>query len=120
MSYFRIRKSFEFSASHRLEGLPPEHPCSRLHGHNYSVALELSGELDEVGFVLDYRALDGFKAMLNERLDHRHLNDVFPSMNPTAENLARALCDEARKMFGPAVSMVAVSETPRTVAEFHP
>jgi len=116
-----IRKSFEFSASHRLAGLPEHHPCSRHHGHNYVVTVELSAErLDGVGFVLDYRTLDKFKQWINDSMDHRHLNEVFPAMNPTAENLAETLCAVATEMFGERVSLVAVSETPRTVAEYVP
>ena len=41
---FRIRKEFHFSASHRLEHLPPDHQCARLHGHNYVVVVELAAE----------------------------------------------------------------------------
>ncbi|MFI6697695.1 6-pyruvoyl trahydropterin synthase family protein [Streptomyces sp. NPDC050509] len=51
-----ISKEFHFSASHQLDGLPEDHPCGRLHGHNYVVALELSAPtdgLDTTGFVRD-------------------------------------------------------------------
>ncbi|MFJ9460796.1 6-carboxytetrahydropterin synthase [Kitasatospora sp. NPDC101447] len=34
---FRIGKSFTFEVGHRLPGLPPEHQCSRQHGHSYTV-----------------------------------------------------------------------------------
>lgn len=30
-----IAKGFHFSASHQLYRLPEEHPCARMHGHNY-------------------------------------------------------------------------------------
>ena len=54
---FRITKEFHFSASHQLKGLPAEHQCARLHGHNYVVEVELSAEtLNEHGFVRDYPA----------------------------------------------------------------
>ncbi|MGZ7294620.1 6-carboxytetrahydropterin synthase, partial [Streptococcus pyogenes] len=44
----------------------------------------LGDELDDVGFVLDYRALAGFGAWLDEKFDHQHLNDRV-GFNPTAE-----------------------------------
>ncbi len=117
---YRIWKRFDFSASHQLAGLTPEHQCARLHGHNYSVEVELKAEkLDSVGFVLDYNALKAFKNWIDTTLDHRHLNDVF-TFNPTAENMAEALYHLASSMFGGLVSAVRVSETPKTVAEYTP
>jgi len=37
----RIGKRFSFSASHFIGGLPADHPCARLHGHNYDVEVVL-------------------------------------------------------------------------------
>lgn len=112
---YKISKQFAFSASHILEGLPQEHPCSRLHGHNYVVTVHLkAGELNAVGFVKDYRELDGVKRYIDEMLDHRHLNDLFP-FNPTAENLAKYLYDTFKKDI-PELYAVEVSETPKTTA----
>jgi 6-pyruvoyltetrahydropterin/6-carboxytetrahydropterin synthase len=34
---YTIAKRFAFSASHVIGGLPTDHPCARLHGHNYEV-----------------------------------------------------------------------------------
>jgi len=51
---FKITKEFTFSASHQLFGLTKDHPCARLHGHNYVVEIELSSkELNSHGFVRD-------------------------------------------------------------------
>jgi hypothetical protein len=36
---YTIAKRFTFSASHIIGGLPADHRCARLHGHNYSMAL---------------------------------------------------------------------------------
>lgn len=116
---YTITKQFSFSASHVLDHLPDGHPCSRLHGHNYVVELVIGGlELDESGFVRDYRDLAPFKAFVDEKLDHRHLNDVVDG--PTsAENLARFLYEFARNLW-PEVAAVRVSETPKTWAEYRP
>lgn len=114
-----IAKTFTFSASHQLTHLPATHPCARLHGHNYTVELQLHGSVDpETGFVLDYRAFDAFKTYLDDALDHRHLNDALgSSVATTAENLATALLALAESLFGPRVLAVRVSETPKTWAE---
>ena len=32
---FTITKQFYFSASHTLDTLPDDHPCTQLHGHNW-------------------------------------------------------------------------------------
>jgi 6-pyruvoyltetrahydropterin/6-carboxytetrahydropterin synthase len=99
--------------------LPDDHPCSRLHGHNYSVEVILASEtLDETGFVVDYNALSAFRAILDDELDHRNLNDVLPCPT-TAEHLARYLFDRARALWTEVVA-IRVSETPRTWAEYRP
>lgn len=112
---YKISKQFAFSASHILEGLPADHPCSRLHGHNYVIIVHLKAEkLNEVGFVKDYRELDAVKKYIDDKLDHRHLNDIFP-FNPTAENIARYLYDAFKEEI-PELYAVEVSETPKTTA----
>ncbi|MEM7207876.1 MAG: 6-pyruvoyl tetrahydropterin synthase family protein [Pseudomonadota bacterium] len=117
---FRITKEFHFSASHQLFGLADDHPCMRMHGHNYVVTVELvANELNEHGFVRDYRELDVFKKYLNDDVDHRHLNDVFGDDNTTAEKLARTFYDWCKARW-PEVSAVCVSETPKSNAEYRP
>ncbi|MFT4224547.1 6-carboxytetrahydropterin synthase QueD [Dysgonomonas sp.] len=114
---YKISKQFSFSASHILEGLPQEHPCSRLHGHNYVVTVHLKAEhLNEVGFVKDYRELDNVKKYIDEEFDHRHLNDIF-AFNPTAENIAKHLYDTFKREI-PELYAVEVSETPKTTAVY--
>lgn len=113
-----IRKKFSFSAAHRLLGLLDTHPCSRQHGHNYEVEVLLESKtLNEVGFVVDYRELDVFKCYLDGCLDHRDLNQVFPNMQTSAENIARKLFEWCYRRW-PETVMVRVSETPKTWAEF--
>lgn len=116
---YEITKDFAFSASHQLAGLPDDHPCSRLHGHNVIVRMHLAAEqLDAVGFVVDYRALDGFKQWLDEHFDHRHLNDVV-TFNPTAEQMAHYLYRVAAEQGLPVVA-ISWSETPKTWATYRP
>lgn len=57
----------KFSASHFLK----EHfKCSRLHGHNYYVSVEVSDELDDNYFVVDFMELTVKLKEIIEPLDH--------------------------------------------------
>lgn len=114
---YTIRKEFSCSCSHVLNRLPKEHPCARLHGHNYVITVELkSSNLNTTGFVEDYRQLDDIKKWIDDTMDHRHLNDVF-TFNPTAENMARFIFEYFQKTH-PALSAVEISETPKTTARY--
>jgi 6-pyruvoyltetrahydropterin/6-carboxytetrahydropterin synthase len=136
---YTISKTFSACCSHVLTKVPPGHPCGRLHGHNYEFELVLQApSLDERGFVTDYRDLDLFKRWIDEKLDHRHLNDALPKaigaavyaeppydFEPTAENLAKALFDhvadpEQGFAGGQYLVAVRVRETPKTCAEYRP
>lgn len=121
MSY-RVSKRFGFSASHVLHGLGDDHPCSRLHGHNYEIeVLAEAPELDERGFVVDFRELDDVKRWIDATLDHRHLNDVMEGQ-PSAEAIARLVHDWCRAELPAAVATKIVAirawETPRAYAEY--
>lgn len=115
-----ISKQFHFSASHQLHGLGDDHPCARLHGHNYVVQVELHSEtLDANGFVRDYTDLSEFKHYIDDHLDHRHLNEVCGDDCVTSEQLAKRLFDWCRERW-PEVCALRVSETPKTWAEYRP
>lgn len=121
---FQISKRFEFSASHLLEGLADDHPCARLHGHNYRVEVVAEADdLDERGFVVDYHELRPLADHLRATLDHRHLNDVIPGQ-PSAERIAWWLYEWCKGHLPDEVARrlvaVRVSETPRTWAEYRP
>jgi 6-pyruvoyltetrahydropterin/6-carboxytetrahydropterin synthase len=61
--------------------------CERLHGHNYRVAAEVHGPLDENQYVIDFIALrDTLRAIVDE-LDHHMLL-------PTAHPLIRVTADD--------------------------
>ena len=120
---YKITKEFSFCASHQLNGLPETHPCTRLHGHNYIVRVELkSKELNPIGFVIDYRALEPIKKWIDETLDHQHLNNIL-KFNPTAENMAKSFFTQFKYLLGfngKYLSAVEVSETPKTNARYSP
>lgn len=115
---FKISKEFHFSASHRLDHLPEEHPCHRLHGHNYIIIIELySPTLNKIGFVKDYRELDFIKKWIDDNLDHRHLNDIFP-VAPTAEYMAEYLYKQFKNIL-PELYSIGVKETEKTIAVYY-
>ncbi len=116
---YTITKRFDFSASHQLTGLPPEHQCARLHGHNYIVEVVLQSDtLNEAGFVVDYGDLHPLKTYIDQTLDHRHLNDVL-SFQTSAENIARHLFEWCKERWAQTAA-VRVSETAKTSAEYRP
>jgi len=113
-----ISKEFHFSASHVIDRLPENHPCGRLHGHNYVLKVFLKGVPDEIGFVQDYNELKPINDFINENLDHKHLNDVF-NFNPTVENMSHHLFYKFKPMF-PKLHAISMSETPKTNCYFEP
>jgi 6-pyruvoyltetrahydropterin/6-carboxytetrahydropterin synthase len=117
---YTIAKRFAFSASHIIGGLPPEHPCARLHGHNYEVEVILqSPALDGVGFVRDYFELSALKQFLDATVDHKHLNEVLGHDKTTAESISKWIYDWC-KLHWREVVAVRVCETPQTWAEYRP
>lgn len=96
MQHFHVRISKEdlvFSAGHfiTLEG----DTCERLHGHNFRVAAEVDGPLDENHYVVDFLALrDTLRAIIAE-LDHRVL---LPTEHPLIRVTAEG--DEVEVTFG--------------------
>ena len=86
---FYLEKSIEISYAHRLS-LPYDSKCTNLHGHNAIITVYCKAEnLDENGMVVDFMHVK----QVVKRLDHACLNDIF-SFNPTAENVARWICEQ--------------------------
>jgi 6-pyruvoyltetrahydropterin/6-carboxytetrahydropterin synthase len=72
--HYRVRisgDSLVFSAAHFIT-LGPDR-CEQLHGHNYRVAAEVSGPLDENHCVVDFLVLRQKLAAILGELDHRVL-----------------------------------------------
>jgi 6-pyruvoyltetrahydropterin/6-carboxytetrahydropterin synthase len=85
-----IYKRFRFEAAHYLPNVPDAHKCKRMHGHSFEAELRLRGPVDDrLGWVVDFADVKRAFVVLEERLDHRLLNEVEGLENPTSENIAR-------------------------------
>lgn len=116
---YEITKVFEFEAAHHLTLVPYGHKCRRVHGHNYTVTIELrTSTLDPHGFVVDFGDLNEFGAHLDDTYDHRNLNDVMAA-ETTAENLAHELYHWCHTRW-PQTTAVTVAETRGTTATYRP
>lgn len=107
---YRVKKRIEIAGAHRLE-LPYDSPCTRLHGHNWIIEVYLQAdELDENGMVMDFAKI---KNEVKTALDHQYINEVI-QMNPTAENIARWICEK----LGEKCRKVTVQESEGNTAEY--
>lgn len=106
-----IFKQFTIEAAHRLPNLPPEHKCSRLHGHSIRIEVHVSGEVGKTtGWVQDFGEIsEAFKPIYNQ-LDHYYLNEIEGLENPTSENLARWIWARLKPAL-PLLSKIVVRET---------
>jgi 6-pyruvoyltetrahydropterin/6-carboxytetrahydropterin synthase len=132
---FRVTREIHFCYGHRLLGY--EGKCQHLHGHNGRVLITLeASELDDQGMVLDFSEIKRtISRWIDQHLDHRLLlgrdDPIVPvlqgtgepmlliSVNPTAENIARLICQVATDQGYPVVE-VRLWETPRCFATYCP
>ena len=100
--------------------------CSnpQYHGHNYTLIVKLTGEIDpKTGYLFDMKLLKQvIKDEVAEPFDHRNLNlDVadFKNLNPTAENIAIVIWNRLRKkIHAKYILNVRLYETERNFVEY--
>jgi queuosine biosynthesis protein QueD len=86
--WVELRREYRFEAAHCLPRVPEDHPCRRLHGHNYRIEVELICEVNpDTGWGLDFYDLDCVVLPHIRALDHRYLNDLPGLENATSEVL---------------------------------
>lgn len=113
-----ISKTFDFDAAHRLDRLPPEHKCHRLHGHTYRVEIRLRGEPGRrLGMLIDYADIAAAWRPLHDLLDHRLLNEIPGLGVPTTEVLAEWVYERLAPSLGGLALSVRVYESATTYAE---
>ena len=123
---FEISVEETFSAGHALRGYKGK--CENPHGHNYGVRVNVEGEkLDSIGLLFDFVHLKRILRELIGDVDHKFLNDQAPfdAINPSAENIAKFLYQEASKQIGqlpnaPRIKSITVWETDETSATYMP
>lgn len=132
----RIGKEFSWEMSHRLtfhDGL-----CKNIHGHSYKLLIELFGDTDKNGMLLDYYHIKRIVKPFIEKLDHaficnkddKDIIDFLSSHNfklyiiddfTTSENMAKyfasLLAPEFAKYSNIDDLIVRVYETEDTYAE---
>lgn len=120
---FTLTTHLEFAAAHRLRGY--EGNCERLHGHNWKVAISVSGsKLNEVGMLIDFKEIKRKGKAVLSQLDHFYLNDIPPfdaQLNPTAENIAFYLFEQLAQQIDDdriQISAVTVWENDRNSATY--
>ncbi len=121
---FEITVEDSFAAGHALRHYRGK--CENVHGHNYKVRITLAGNRLENGLLYDFKDVKTVVAEIIDRLDHQYLNDIEPfrELNPSAENMAKYLYDEARARLRQAtdgrvqVKRVRVWETDTTTATY--
>ena len=118
-----VAKQFRFEASHTL----PYHggKCARLHGHSWighmvCESTELSDHGPDRGMVTDYEDMTrAVLPLLEDVLDHWHLNDSTGLDNPTSEELARWVYHQLKPSL-PLLSKVIIEETCTSRCEYQP
>lgn len=130
---FSLTQRIDFCYGHRLLNYAGK--CRFLHGHNGKAVICLEGEqLDERGMLVDFTDIKKkLRTWIDDNLDHRmilHQDDPLLPMflaqqepvhvipvNPTAENIARVIYEQAR-LFDLPVVEVTLWETPNSSASY--
>jgi 6-pyruvoyltetrahydropterin/6-carboxytetrahydropterin synthase len=118
---FRVTREIRFCYGHRL--LNYNGKCRYLHGHNGKAVVTLEApQLDRLGMVVDFTHIKNLlQTWIDETLDHKmilHRDDpvlpelrrqnepvVIVDVNPTAENIAKLIYDQAAALGLPVVQV---------------
>ena len=115
---FELKQQFQIESARFLPNLPPEHPCSRMHGHSFKIILTLKGPLHpKLGWVCDYHEIEKVTKPILQELDHQTLNNVPGLENPTSEKLAVWLYEKIRVKL-PLLTRISVQETASTECSY--
>lgn len=123
MGTYLLTVKDHFDAAHHLYGYPGE--CKNLHGHTWDIEVTVeSPDLDDIGIVYDFKSLKADLAAVIGGYDHVLINEVkpFDEISPTAENLARVICERLQESVDPRVRVaeVIVWESPIAKLAYRP
>jgi 6-pyruvoyltetrahydropterin/6-carboxytetrahydropterin synthase len=131
--HVELGRRYHFAASHRLHSaqMTEEENCRVYgkcnnphgHGHNYTVEVRLSGNIDPAtGMISNLADLDAF---VNERIiepfDHRSLNEevpVFQNVVPTTEMLCIEIFERLKSFPHAKLEAVRIVETSNNSFEY--
>ena len=118
-----LEKEFSFEASHQL----PDHDgkCARLHGHSWrgrlvcrESSLQTSGP--KSGMLVDFGEMKAaIEDVLENKLDHYHLNDSLEMRAPTSEAIAKWIFEKLKPKL-PLLVAVIIEETCSTRCTYEP
>lgn len=91
----------KFDAAHYLPGYKGK--CSQMHGHTWTVEVEVYGNISENGMVVDFIQLKEELKKIIDQFDHNVLNAIIE--NPTCENIVTLIQTELRKQFSALISV---------------
>lgn len=131
----KVAKEFHWEMGHRL----PEHfgLCKNIHGHSYKMIIELVGDMNEQGMIIDFYDVEKKINPIVEKLDHSFMvkdNDkpaleflektnskkVVVDFESTVENICKYISGEIISVKLPdniSSVVVRVYETPDAYAE---
>jgi len=92
---FELKVTSHFSAAHQLKMVAKK--CENLHGHNWKIEVQITGEkLNHAGVLIDFGEIKMHISKIMEKLDHKFLNDLecFHDGNPSSENIAKYISEE--------------------------
>jgi 6-pyruvoyltetrahydropterin/6-carboxytetrahydropterin synthase len=109
------KEQFTFCAAHFITFAG--NICERLHGHNYHVAVEVYGPLDENHYVIDFIALRDALMAITRELDHHVLLPMeHPAIKVVADSREVTATFEDRRWVFPLGDCVLLP-VPNTTAE---
>jgi 6-pyruvoyltetrahydropterin/6-carboxytetrahydropterin synthase len=131
----RITRRESFNAAHRLynpkwsaeENYKVFGPCSRLHGHNWTLYVTVAGEVNEdTGFVMDLKKLkDLVRRVVIDKVDHTYLNEdvdflhgKLPSTEIFANEIWKQLEPILLRKYGVQLFEVKLHETENHYAQY--
>lgn len=113
---YYVSKRMEIAGAHYLN-LPYESKCSNFHGHNWIVTVYCRSKvLTDYGMIIDFTKI---KSSIHDKLDHQTVNKIVEPLNPTAENMAKWICDQVNDIIEVGECWkVSVQESEGNIAEY--